>query len=106
MADDSVLARLEADGLIRSGADGACATARWQAAMARAAVRLYRSDAPWLDLRLPIAMALLETYPELSDLELAERVEAMLPIEAHELRAAEPLLAETSRNTDAMRRAG
>ena len=30
--------------------------------MARAAHRLYRNDAPWQDLRLPITTALLDTY--------------------------------------------
>ena len=54
--------------------------------MARAAFRLYRSDAPWQDLRLPIASALLETCEGLTDDELAELVEAMLPIEQRELR--------------------
>jgi hypothetical protein len=58
--------------------------------MARAAVRLYRGDAPWQDLRLPIAAALLETYADLADGELADLVEAMLPIEQSELRGANP----------------
>jgi len=80
-----VLARLEADGLVRSGPEGARTTARWQAAMARAALRLYRNDAPWQDLRLPIAAALLECSNTLSDPELADLVEAMLPIEQREL---------------------
>jgi hypothetical protein len=88
MPEASVLARLEADGLVRSGPEGARTTARWQAAMARAALRLYGSDAPWQDLRLPITVALLDTYHGISDLELAERVEAMLPIEERELRGA------------------
>jgi hypothetical protein len=76
MAEASVLARLEADGLVRPGPDGARTTFRWQAAMARAAVRLYRSDALWQDLRLPIAVALLETCEGLADDELADLVEA------------------------------
>jgi hypothetical protein len=88
MSQASVLARLEADGLVRAGPDGARTTSRWQAAMARAAVRLYRSDAPWQDLRLPIVVALLETCGSLPDEELAELVEAMLPIEQCELRGA------------------
>jgi hypothetical protein len=58
--------------------------------MARAALRLYRSDAPWQDLRLPIAAALLDTYGGLSDDELAALVEAMLPIERCELSGAQP----------------
>jgi hypothetical protein len=56
--------------------------------MARAALRLYRSDAPWQDLRLPVVAALLETYDGLSDVELVALVEVMLPIEQRELRGA------------------
>ena len=85
MAEAGVLARLEADGLLRTGPEGARTTARWQAAMARAALRLYGRDAPWQDLRLPIAFALLDVYAELGDVELAALTEAMLPIEAREL---------------------
>ncbi len=59
------------DGLIRYEAGRARTTARWQATMARAAARLQRSGAPWRDLRLPIAAALLERYPEATDDELA-----------------------------------
>ena len=88
MAGTNVLARLEADGWVRSGPQGARTTARWQAAMARAALRLYRNEAPWQDLRLPIAAALLDAYQGLTDLELAELVEVMLPIEQAELRGA------------------
>jgi len=58
--------------------------------MARAAHRLYRSDAPWQDLRLPITAALLDTYGSLTDVEIADFVEAMLPIEQRELRGLEP----------------
>ena len=57
--------------------------------MARAALGLYGRDAPWQDLRLPIATALLDTYDSLSDVELADLVEAMLPIEQRELRGTE-----------------
>ncbi len=81
MSEASPLARLEADGLVRTGLGEARTTARWQAAMARAARRLYRSDAPWQDLRLPIATALLDFYDGMADDELAALVEAMLPIE-------------------------
>jgi len=59
--------------------------------MARAALRLYRSDAPWQDVRLPIVAALLESYDSLSDVELAGMVEVMLPIEHRELRGAESI---------------
>jgi len=64
--------------------------------MARAALRLYRSDAPWQDLRLPIAAALLDTCGNLADDELAALVEAMLPIEQRELRGAEPAQSVTT----------
>jgi hypothetical protein len=86
MADTGVLARLEADGLVRTGRGGARTTARWQAAMARAALRLYSGDSTWQDLRLPIAVALLELYQDLDDGKLAELVEAMLPVETRTLR--------------------
>jgi hypothetical protein len=81
MSEASLLARLEADGLVRTGSGEARTTARWQAAMARAAQRLYRNDAPWQDLRLPIATALLDFYDGMADEEVAALVEAMLPIE-------------------------
>ena len=62
-------------------------TARWQAAMVRAAARLQGEAAQWSGLRLPIAAALVETFPSLSDDELASMVEAMLPVEEAELAA-------------------
>ncbi len=79
---------LLADGFIRRDGDRTRTTARWQAAMARTALALQRADAPWRDLRLPIAAALLERHPEASDDELAGLVEAMLPVEEAELAAA------------------
>lgn len=63
-------------------------TARWQAAMARAALRLQSSNAPFSGLRLPVAAALAESHGELSDEELAVLVEAMVPIEEEELASA------------------
>ena len=85
MPDRDALARLEADGLVRRDADGPRTTRRWQAAMARAAVRLYRDGAPWQDLRLPIASALVELYAGAPDEEILAYVEALLPLEAREL---------------------
>ncbi len=79
---------LESDGLIRRDGDRLRTTPRWQAAMARSALALQRANAPWRDLRLPIVAALLERYPEAPDDELAELVEAMIPIEEAELAAA------------------
>jgi hypothetical protein len=82
------LETLLSDALIRRDGDRLRTTPRWQAAMARAALRLQRGSAPWRDLRLPIAAALLERYPEATDAELASLVEAMLPVEEAELEAA------------------
>jgi hypothetical protein len=81
MPEPDPLARLAADGLLEDGGpDGRRPTPRWRAAMARSALRLQRTGAPWRDLRVPIAAALVELYPELGDEELARTVEAMLPI--------------------------
>ncbi len=85
MPEDGALRRLIEDGLARPGPPRARTTARWQAAMARAALELQRSGAPWQDLRLPIAAALLAHYGQLPDEEIARLVEAMLPIERAEL---------------------
>jgi hypothetical protein len=49
--------------------------------MARAAVRLYEARDPGQDLRVPVAHAMLEIYPNAADEELAALVEAMLPVE-------------------------
>jgi hypothetical protein len=82
MPDGDVLAALEADGLVAREGAAVRPTRRWQAAMARAARRLAREDAPWRDLRLPIAVALVELRGDLADEEIARRVEALLPVEA------------------------
>ena len=87
MDDTGPLARLEADGLVRRTTEGARTTARWQGARARAALRLHEAGAPWHDLRLPIAAALLELRPGLTDEQLADLVEAMWPIEEREMQA-------------------
>jgi hypothetical protein len=79
------LETLLADGLVRRDGDRLRTTPRWQATMARAALGLQRGGARWGDLRLPIAAALLERYPEASDLELAALLESILPIEEAEL---------------------
>ncbi len=79
--------RLIADGLLRRDGDRLRTTARWQAAMARAALGLQRAAAPWRDLRLPLAAALLERCPDATEDELAALVEAMLPLEEAELGA-------------------
>jgi hypothetical protein len=82
MPDGDVLRALEADGLVSRDGGTLRATRRWRAAMARAARRLAAEDAPWKDLRLPMAVALLELRGDLPDAEIARRIEALLPIEA------------------------
>lgn len=80
------LARLEADGFLVSQGRSWVTSRRWQRAMARAAVKLYDAGDPGEDLRVPIALALLESYADgLDDEVLAEMIEAMLPIEAASL---------------------
>jgi hypothetical protein len=78
----TALARLEADGfVVRSGQTWKTSRS-FQRAMARAAAQLYERGDPGDDLRVPIALALLEAYSAaVEDETLAELVEAMLPIE-------------------------
>ena len=75
------LARLFADGLLIEAAGTARTSRAFQSAMARAAYTLYKRGETWRDLRLPIAVALAERYDGLPDDELADLVEAILPIE-------------------------
>jgi len=77
--------KLFADGLLRLESGRRRTTARWQAAMSRSALRLQAEGAPWGDLRLPIAAALVAQYPDLLDEDIAAMVETMLPIEEAEL---------------------
>lgn len=60
-------------------------TRRWQGALARAAARLYAEGAPWRDLRLPIAAALVELL-QADDDTLVACVDVMLAVELEELR--------------------
>jgi hypothetical protein len=83
---DGLVARLEADGILRHDGDRARTTRRWQGAMARAAAQLVRSGEAWDDLRVPIASALVEIYGvDCPDAELVALIEVMTPIEAAEL---------------------
>jgi hypothetical protein len=85
------LTRLAADGLLRAEGDRHRTTRRWQAAMARAALRLVQSGDTRDDLRVPIVAAVLELYgDEIADDEAAALVAAMYSIELVELR---PILA-------------
>jgi hypothetical protein len=94
MPEPGALQRLAEDGYLRRTEGRIRTTARWQAALARAAHALQRAGAPWTDLRLPIAAALAERYAALPDEEIADLVEAMLPVEEAEL---EPLRPAASR---------
>lgn len=85
MPEADAIGRLLADGLLRRDGPRLRTTRRWQAGLARAAAALQRAEAPWRDLRLPLAAALAEWYPAAGDLELAELVEAALPVEEAEL---------------------
>jgi hypothetical protein len=77
---------LESDGLVQLDESRASTSAHFRGAMARAALRLFRAGDASEDLRVPITMALLETYgSQLSNEELAARVEAMLALEVAEL---------------------
>jgi hypothetical protein len=79
------LERLVAGGLVRLESGRARTTARWQATMARAALGLQRAGAPWTDLRLPVVTAMIERFPDASDEDVADLVEAMIGIEEAEL---------------------
>ena len=80
------LARFEADGFILRDGRRWKTGRRWQQAMARAAMKLYHEGDPGDDLRVPIALAIVEIYSgTLDDETLAELVEAMLPIETSSL---------------------
>jgi hypothetical protein len=77
----AALARLETDGLVEPSSRARKTSRRWQQAMARAAAKLYAAGDAGDDLRVPIALAMVELCPEVADEVLAELVEAMLPIE-------------------------
>ncbi|MGC3997066.1 MAG: hypothetical protein QM767_05895 [Anaeromyxobacter sp.] len=77
----AALARLETDGLVTRRDGRLRTTRRWQGALARAALELQQAGAPWRDLRLPLAAALLILHPERSDAETADEIEVLLPLE-------------------------
>ena len=87
MLDRQALKRLVGDGFLRREGGRTRTAPRWQAAMARAAARLKQEAAPWRDLRLPIAAALLESYPAVDDEFLVSLVDAMMNVEESELAA-------------------
>jgi hypothetical protein len=76
------LARLAADGVVERQEAAWKTSRRFQRAMARAAAALYEAGDPGDDLRVPIAVALLDVCGnQVHDEILAELVETMLPIE-------------------------
>jgi hypothetical protein len=80
------LDRLEGDGILSWSAGVHRTTRRWQAAMARAALTLQRDGKDdGCDLRVPIALALLDFYEGEREELLVDLVEVLLPIEAAEL---------------------
>jgi hypothetical protein len=56
-------------------------TRRWQGAMARAALSLVHNSPHGDQLRIPMAMALLELYGEVADDELVAMMEVLVPME-------------------------
>jgi hypothetical protein len=85
------LARLESDGLVERSEEIWRTGRRFQQAMARAAAKLYADGDPGEDLRVPIALALIDLYGDAVDDDLlAAFIEAMLPIEATSLGIATP----------------
>jgi hypothetical protein len=58
------------------------ATRRWQGAMARAALSLVHNTPHGDQLRIPMAMALLELYGEVADDELVAMMDALVPLES------------------------
>jgi hypothetical protein len=82
----TALARLETDGFIVPSGAAWRTSRRWQQAMARAAAKLYEAGDPGEDLRVPIALAIVDAYAgTVDDESVAELVEAMLPIEVASL---------------------
>jgi hypothetical protein len=80
-----LVARLEADLVLRREGDRLRTARRFQSAMARAAMRLRAEGEDGDDLRVPLAHALLELYPSESDERILALIELLLPIELAEL---------------------
>jgi len=77
--------RLLRDGLLQYTASGLRTTRRWHAAVARAAFQLFRDGEELTDVRVPIVVALSETYGRENDNSLAIAVRVMFPIAVGEL---------------------
>lgn len=81
---EEAIAQLTAAELVALVEGRARTTRRWQGALARAAARLYAEGAPWRDLRLPIAAALVELL-DADDDTLVACVDALVALELEEL---------------------
>jgi hypothetical protein len=83
---EGAMRRLVTLGLVRREGTNYRTSPRFQAAMARAALRLMSLEDKGHDLRMPIAAALVDVLPSAPVEEIATLVEVMLPIETRELR--------------------
>jgi hypothetical protein len=89
--EDPSVERLVGDGFLKKTPEGLRTTRRWQAAMMRASAKLMGDPNALTDLRLPVAMAVVEAYGrELPDDAIVRLVEIVSLIEARELRPAAP----------------
>lgn len=77
---EHVIERLVADGFLSRIDDHCVPAARWHAAVARAAKALMARGEDLIDLRVPVAWALTETYEDTSDDELVEMIAVMTPL--------------------------
>jgi hypothetical protein len=85
-ARSTALQQLITDGVIEESGGAYRPTRRCRLSIARAALQLYASGDRGDDLRFPIALALLGWYgPQMPEEQLAELVEALLPIEEAEM---------------------
>lgn len=77
---ESWLQRLAADGFAEASSGGVRLTRRWHAALARAAFRGLAEGSDLVDIRAPIAAALIEAYGDQDETVLAVGVGAILPL--------------------------
>lgn len=88
MPGSEALVELHEHGLIAPRGDTFRTTARWQAAMARAALRLVTDGTDdGRDLRVRVVLALLDFFHDASDAQLCVLADTLVPIE---LAALEP----------------
>ncbi len=82
MSEVRALERLIADGFVLRGSPQCVPAPRWHAAIARAATVLHTTGADDSDLRIPVAWALSAAYEKVTDEELADLIDVMLPMTA------------------------